>query len=421
MAVLIALATFPAPVKANSGDAALGVAIGALVGGALVGIFSNSSSPSPAPAQNVQWAPPPPIRRVPTLQERAERGNMDAQLKLAANYAEGRGVAKNEQEALKWYMRAAERGNATAQFSVGDMHAKGQGVVTNENTAIEWYSKSANQGNIQALDALRLLAQPNKPYAQVSLGLAYLLAPGLEENYASAVKLFRQAAMVGHAPGQFLLGVTYENGTGIVRDYAEAARWYEYAAQQGHAMAQYNLGLMLESGKGTSVDRRAAYKWFSLAAAQKNTGAEKSLQNLEGFLSSQELSDSQGMARRFTPRSAYTAEDMENEERLHETKEWVQKYYPYALVVLAVLIVIFGSFAVARKARDRKLKSVADTVVTGIKPPFATLKSILENSEQMGEKICISCKKLIRAKAEMCPNCGTLQQMDDDAMFKRTA
>ena len=48
------------------------------------------------------------------LRELADRGDARAQLKLGGMYDDGRGVAQNDAEALKWYRLAADQGNANA-------------------------------------------------------------------------------------------------------------------------------------------------------------------------------------------------------------------------------------------------------------------------------------------------------------------
>lgn len=48
----------------------------------------------------------------------AEQGYADAQFRLGLMYAEGRGVAKDDAEAVRWYQLAAAQGHAGAQFNL---------------------------------------------------------------------------------------------------------------------------------------------------------------------------------------------------------------------------------------------------------------------------------------------------------------
>jgi TPR repeat protein len=67
---------------------------------------------------------------------------------------EGRGVAKNPAEAVRWYRKAAEQGFAMAQFNLATMYAEGVGVAKDEAEAMRWYRKAAEQGDAEAAQAL---------------------------------------------------------------------------------------------------------------------------------------------------------------------------------------------------------------------------------------------------------------------------
>ena len=49
----------------------------------------------------------------------AKQGNAQAQFNLGVCYDQGKGIAKNYQEAAKWYRQAAEQGFALAQYNMG--------------------------------------------------------------------------------------------------------------------------------------------------------------------------------------------------------------------------------------------------------------------------------------------------------------
>lgn len=61
----------------------------------------------------------------------------------------------------------------------------------------------------------QILAYQGDAEAQYSLGLSYLYAYGVSQNYSKAVEWFQEAANQGHAEAQFVLGVIYGNGTGV--------------------------------------------------------------------------------------------------------------------------------------------------------------------------------------------------------------
>jgi len=57
--------------------------------------------------------------------KKAEGGHAGQQCNLGVMYANGTGVPKDEEEAVKWFRKAAEQGDAYAQVCLGLMYAKG--------------------------------------------------------------------------------------------------------------------------------------------------------------------------------------------------------------------------------------------------------------------------------------------------------
>ena len=74
-------------------------------------------------------------------------------------YLTGLGLARDDQEALKWYRKAADLGDSNAQYSLGVLYAQGRGVSMDEALALDWYRKAAEQGNARAIEALQRLGQ----------------------------------------------------------------------------------------------------------------------------------------------------------------------------------------------------------------------------------------------------------------------
>ena len=80
------------------------------------------------------------------LQNYAEQGNALAQSILGLMYANGKGVPKDDAEAVQWFRLAAEQGTALAQFTLGFMYASGQGVPKDDAEAVRWFRLAAEQG-----------------------------------------------------------------------------------------------------------------------------------------------------------------------------------------------------------------------------------------------------------------------------------
>jgi len=60
-------------------------------------------------------------------------------------YGNGRGVVKDDKEAVKWYRLAAEQGNADVQSYLGVMYDNGRGVLQDDKETAKWYLLAAEQ------------------------------------------------------------------------------------------------------------------------------------------------------------------------------------------------------------------------------------------------------------------------------------
>ena len=141
----------------------------------------------------------------------AADGDAQAQFNPRLRYTTGRGVPRNDREAVGWYRKAAEQGNALAQYSLGVMYANGPRFVC-------------------------------------------LYRCGVARDDAEAVAWYRKAAEQGNADAQNNLGSMYATGRGVRRNDVEAVAWYRKAAEQGNALAQQNLERMSADGRGIPRD-----------------------------------------------------------------------------------------------------------------------------------------------------------------------
>ena len=75
-----------------------------------------------------------------------------------------------------------------------------------------------------------------------------------QTDYARALEVLRPAAEAGFAPAQLSLGFAYDLGRGMDEDNLIAASWYMRAAQQGEPRAASNLGYLYHGGAGVELD-----------------------------------------------------------------------------------------------------------------------------------------------------------------------
>ncbi len=103
------------------------------------------------------------------------------------------------------------------------------------------------------------------------------LAAFHREDYAAAMRIFRQLAEKGHVDAQFYLGHMYESGLGARQSSLQAAIWFRKAAEQGDAVSQSSLGTMYFLGDGVPQNYAEAMKWSLMAAKQGDASAQSGL------------------------------------------------------------------------------------------------------------------------------------------------
>lgn len=94
------------------------------------------------------------ILGIPVLTALAEGGYTRAQIELARAHEQGKGVAKVDSLAAKWYRRAAESGNKEAQYSLGLMQVHGRTVSGDRKEPLRWFERAAKQGVAEAAMSL---------------------------------------------------------------------------------------------------------------------------------------------------------------------------------------------------------------------------------------------------------------------------
>jgi len=119
---------------------------------ASVGVQAKALAPSPRDLRP-SAAPESPTAKTPTSQadfarvlSLAEEGDPKAQLQLGGFYRTGRGVARDDQAAIRWYRAAADKGLAEAQFELGKVYDRGTGGPRDPFEAVRWYRLAAQQG-----------------------------------------------------------------------------------------------------------------------------------------------------------------------------------------------------------------------------------------------------------------------------------
>ena len=143
-----------------------------------------ASSKAPASAAGVEAA------SLEQLRQMADKGDPNAQNALGLHYATGDGVELNEQEAVRWFIKAAEQGNVLAQSKLGSIFYSGRGVPQDPNRAYFWMAVARLNGD----DASKTLA----PFVRARLTRAQVAA--IEEDAGRWLQQHRPSSkpIAGH-------------------------------------------------------------------------------------------------------------------------------------------------------------------------------------------------------------------------------
>lgn len=166
----------------------------------------------------------------------------------------------------------AEDYPGAALFQRGWKYDQGLGVPINMPEAIRLYQDAATLGH---------------PLAKARLARIYFSGNGIGENKEKAERLAKgtfpgvlKAAKKNDPVAQLIVSSLYEDGLGIPRDSAKALKWLRKAADQNLALAQANLGVTYENGLGVARNIAEAAKWFRKAADQNSAMAQAYLGDL---------------------------------------------------------------------------------------------------------------------------------------------
>jgi TPR repeat protein/peptidoglycan hydrolase-like protein with peptidoglycan-binding domain len=173
---------------------------------------TDTSATKDKDAASVDW----PTLPIDEVRNRANADDVTAMEELARRLVQGIGVAKDQQAAAGWLLRAAQRGSGQSAFNVGVMYERGFVVERDSTKAIEWYRKAA---------------EANVPMAKHNLALLLRDGKGAPRNGKEAVELLRSAARQGMAASMFTLGDIYERGDEGLKDPAIALAWFAITAE----------------------------------------------------------------------------------------------------------------------------------------------------------------------------------------------
>lgn len=153
----------------------------------------------------------------------AKRGDPEAQLNLGFLYATGRGVARDQEEALRWYQSSAEGGNALALETLSIIDASLADAIRRELASRDRVAKSAgtssalSDARAEDFDELKSLAEGGDAIAQAKLAYLYVSGRGAVRNIEAGTYWYQIAGEAGN--------IAARRAIAFIRDAQDGGRW----------------------------------------------------------------------------------------------------------------------------------------------------------------------------------------------------
>ena len=166
----------------------------------------------------------------------ARRGCVEAQHRLGRCYLEGRVVPQSRVEAMRWLEQAAHRGHAEAQLLVAALFAQGVGYETEASRTIASLfpdDEDADPNYEAALSWSRLAAEQGVAEAQALLGNILTSGPTALQDPSQAEYWYRRSSKSGCPQGSLGLGLALLRAGRSDATLREAADEICKAAQAG--------------------------------------------------------------------------------------------------------------------------------------------------------------------------------------------
>lgn len=243
--------------------------------------------PQPQAPQVEKEVPPPEVCAEETPKfcaKPCEAGEAGACDTLGVALANGKGLEKDEEQALAAFEKACSAGKGLGCRHAGLMLTlESVALPKDEARALGFWKKgceagdasSCNEGGV-LLDNAQGASKDSVAAAALfqkacdlkssggckNLALLYDVGRGVERNQARALELYEKACAGGEAEACNDTGVSYRNGEGTEKNAAKALEFFEKACQGKSASACSNLGVMLREGESGEKDEARVRELF---------------------------------------------------------------------------------------------------------------------------------------------------------------
>ena len=186
-----------------------------------------------------------------------KRGTRPPPGRSACLYLTGAGVARDPEEATRWFRIAAEAGDRNAQADLANLVLRGAGDPEDLVRTGRWFEEAAASGDL---------------VAAFNFGVCLAEGMGVQRDERQAAQWLRRAAD-GVVTAQYWYARMLLEGRGVTPTPRRPAPGWQRAAKAGMVDAQVAIAEMMVNGRGGPRDQEAALSWFEKAAEKGHVGA----------------------------------------------------------------------------------------------------------------------------------------------------
>ncbi|AGI47786.1 Sel1 repeat protein [Thermoplasmatales archaeon BRNA1] len=189
----------------------------------------------------------------------------------AGMYFQGITVPVDKEKAVRLYRMSAEKGNIDAQVRLGIIYMTGDGAEKDYSESFKWFKLASDRGN---------------PDAEYFASLMYSRGWGTEKNPSEAVRLCYLAADSGCTGAMVEIAKWYRDGENLLAKSTDLClAWLRRAADREYPDALYELGCMYSFGEGVEKDVKTGRILLEYAKRFGDEDAGEALEALERGMS----------------------------------------------------------------------------------------------------------------------------------------
>lgn len=209
------------------------------------------------------------------LKNKAAGGDSEAQWEVGSWLEDGlvdsSGIVlahRDARAAVRWYRKSATAGNAAGQTHLGVCLCVGRGVRRDDTEALRWFKRALRQGDWSAPNNIASVYRDRG-------------------NHCRAIFWYERAIACGDGDALVEVGCGYYTGIGVRHDPKQAIRCFRQAitskniTQAGRENAMFHIGVAFHEGRGVKKSDAQAIKWLALANRDDDHAKARSL--IEGI------------------------------------------------------------------------------------------------------------------------------------------